>query len=147
MDTQDKKNSRVMDSHCVCFNLRRTARLVTQRYERALRSCGVKATQFSVLATARNNDGIPLTKMARLLGMDRTSLTRTLNVMVKKGLVIVKTGDDKRGRQISITPMGVKVLEDAIVIWRNVQTEVVESMGQEKWASLLSGLRELSKSV
>ena len=145
MDIQDKKNRHEMGSNCVCFNLRRAARLVTQRYERALKKCGVKATQFSVLVTARNNDSIPLTKMARLLGMDRTSLTRTLNIMIEKGLVTVKTGDDKRGRQISITPTGIKVLEDAVVIWRNVQTEVVENLGQEKWASLLSGLRELSK--
>jgi len=134
-----------MGSNCVCFNLRRAARIITQRYEHALKGCGLKATQFSVLVTARNNDGILMTKMARWLGMDRTSLTRTLNIMVEKGLVTVKTGDDKRERRISITPKGVKVLEGAVVIWQNVQSEIVESLGQEKWASLLSGLREVSK--
>ncbi len=118
---------------------------MTQRYERAFNKSGLKATQFSVLVTARNNDGILMTKMARWLGMDRTSLTRTLNIMVEKGLVTVKTGDDKRERRISITPKGVEVLEDAVVIWQNVQSEIVESLGREKWASLLSGLREVSK--
>lgn len=145
MDIQDKKHRHEIGSNCVCFNLRRAARLVTQRYERALNTCGLKATQFSVLVTARNNDGILLTKMARWLGMDRTSLTRTLNIMVEKGLVTVKAGDDKRERRISITPTGVEVLENAVVIWQNVQTEIVESLGEEKWASLLSGLREVSK--
>ena len=130
---------------CVCFNLRRAARLVTQRYERALKNCGLKATQYSLLMAARGNDGILLTQMARRLGMDRTSLTRNLNVMVAKGLVTVKTGDDKRERKISVTPEGLKVLEDAVVIWRNVQDEIVNSLGPEKWAGLLSGLREVSK--
>ncbi len=145
MDVHDKKHRPEIGGNCVCFNLRRAARLVTQRYEHALKRCGLKATQFSVLVTARNNDGILLTKMARWLGMDRTSLTRTLHIMAEKGLVTVKTGDDKRERRISITPTGVEILEVAVVIWQNVQTEVVESLGQEKWASLLSGLREVSK--
>ncbi len=148
MDTQNKKNLREsleIGSNCVCFNLRRAARLVTQRYERAFNKCGLKATQFSVLMTARDHEGILLTKMARWLGMDRTSLTRTLNIMAEKGLVTVKTGDDKRERRISITPKGLEALEGAIVIWRNVQTEIVEGLGPEKWASLLSGLREVSR--
>ena len=145
MDAQNKRLRHEIEGHCVCFNLRRAARLVTQRYERALRRCGLKATQFSVLMTARNNDGILLTKMARWLGMDRTSLTRTLNILVKKGLLTVKEGDDKRERRISITPEGLELLEDAVVIWQNVQTEEVERLGLEKWASLLSSLREVSK--
>jgi len=145
MDMQDKKHRQAIGNYCVCFNLRRAARLVTQRYDRALKGSGLKATQFSVLVTAHSNDDILLTKMARALGMDRTSLTRNLNIMAAKGLVIVKAGHDKRERRVSITPKGREVLEDAFELWQNVQNEMVESIGQENWAGLLSGLREVSR--
>ncbi len=106
MDVHDKKHRPEIGGNCVCFNLRRAARLVTQRYEHALKRCGLKATQFSVLVTARNNDGILLTKMARWLGMDRTSLTRTLHIMAEKGLVTVKRATIKENVKSASHPRG-----------------------------------------
>jgi len=145
MDIQDKKLRQEIGNSCVCFNLRKAARLVTQRYEQEVKSTGLKATQFPVLLAACNEGGILLTPMARFLGMDRTSLTRNLNIMVAKGLVIIKTGDDKRERRISITPHGLEVLKEALPLWQKVQAEVVETLGPEKWAGLLSGLHAVAK--
>ena len=65
--------------------------------------------------------------------------------MVAKGLVIIKTGDDKRERRISITPHGLEVLKEALPLWQKVQAEVVETLGPEKWAGLLSGLHAVAK--
>ena len=47
-------------SACNCFNLRQATRLVTQRYDSALRPAGLKATQFSVLAVAQSEGEMPL---------------------------------------------------------------------------------------
>jgi DNA-binding MarR family transcriptional regulator len=143
----DKKLSREIGASCACFNLRRAARLVTQRYERALKGTGLKATQFSVLVAAGYEEGLLLTKMARLLGLDRTSLTRNLNVMTARGLVTVTAGDDKRERQISITPRGREALAAALPLWQKVQAEIVAALGPEKWSGLLSGLHEVARKV
>ncbi|MBF0529535.1 MAG: winged helix-turn-helix transcriptional regulator [Deltaproteobacteria bacterium] len=147
MDIHDKKSCREIGRTCACFNLRRAARLVTQRYEQALKSTGLKATQFSVLMAACYEDGILLTKMAHVLGMDRTTLTRNLNIVEIRGLVTVNMGEDKRERQISITPEGMMVLQQALPLWQNVQDEIVNILGREKWEGLLSGLHEVAKKM
>ncbi len=143
----DKKLSREIGASCACFNLRRAARLVSQRYERALKGTGLKATQFSVLVAAGHEEGLLLTTMARLLGLDRTSLTRNLNVMAARGLVTVKAGEDKRERRISLTPRGREALAGALPLWQKVQAEIVAALGPEKWAGLLSGLHEVARKV
>jgi DNA-binding MarR family transcriptional regulator len=130
---------------CACFNLRRAARLVTQRFDEAFRGLGLRATQLSVLTAVNNVPDAPLSKLARVLGMDRTSLTRNLQVLERMGLISGKEGDDKRQRRIGITPEGVLVLKNAFPIWRQVQTEVEEAIGTEKWEALLSGLHEVAR--
>ncbi len=130
---------------CACFNLRRAARLVTQRFDQAFRELGLRATQLSVLIAVYHIPDAPLSKLARVLGMDRTSLTRNLQVLERKGLIVGKEGDDKRQRKIGITPEGVLVLKMAYPLWQEVQTEVEEAIGMEKWETLLSGLHEVAR--
>ena len=58
MDIQDKKLRQEIGNSCVCFNLRKAARLVTQRYEQEVKSTGLKATQFPMLLAACNKKGL-----------------------------------------------------------------------------------------
>lgn len=130
---------------CACFNLRRAARLVTQRFDVAFRELGLKATQLSVLIAVYHVPDAPLSMLARTLGMDRTSLSRNLQILERKGLICGKEGEDKRQRRIGITPEGESLLKKAYPMWREVQTEVEEAIGAEKWGALLSGLHEVAR--
>jgi len=127
--------------------LRRAARLVTQRFDEAFRELGLRATQLSVLTAVYHVPDAPVSKLARTLGMDRTSLTRNLQVLARKGLILEKEGDDKRQRRIGITPEGELLLKRAYPIWREVQTEVEKAIGAEKWEALLSGLHEVARKI
>lgn len=145
MNAEHKQRDNEVGRTCACFNLRRAARLVTQRFDEAFRELGLRATQLSVLTAVYHVSNPPLSKLAGTLGMDRTSLTRNLQVLQRKGLIVVKEGDDKRQRRICITPEGERVLTSAFPIWRKVQTEVEEAIGSEKWAGLLTGLHEVAR--
>ena len=68
VNLSDKKTRREIGMSCACFNLRRAARLVTQRFDRALQESGITANQFSILMAAYNQDGILLTKLAKNSG-------------------------------------------------------------------------------
>ncbi len=143
----DKRIRREIGRSCACFNLRRAARLVTQRFDRALREIGITANQFSILMAAYNQEGILLTKLARTLGMERTTLSRNVSLLARMGMVSTAMGNDKRERKIAITENGITLLEKTLPQWQKAQNEVVEAIGQKKWEGLLSGLHSVAREL
>ncbi len=75
--------------------------------------------------------------------MDRTTLTRNLEVMQKQGLVNVSPGEDKRTRIVSITESGISTLLEAYPLWLSAQTQIAESMQDERMERFLSDIHEL----
>jgi DNA-binding MarR family transcriptional regulator len=144
MDLKDREFRKQIGKNCTCFNLRRAARLVTQSFDRSLRSTGITANQFSVLMAVYDLD-IPLTKLAKALGMERTTLTRNLNVLEKAGMLVLGSGDDRRERQISITREGEQLLETALPLWQQAQVDIIDLLGQETWKGLISGLHAVAR--
>ena len=119
---------------CSCFNLRRAARRVTQVYDHALAPSGLKATQFSLLAVLRGvkaGEGIAMTRLAKKLGTDRTTLTRNLGVVERKGLVTIRTGEDPRSRLVSLTGAGRAALNQAAPLWAMAQGELGRHIGKD----------------
>ena len=147
MKLKNKKLRNDIGYNCVCFNLRRAARQVTQRFDRTLRQSGLKANQFSILMASYDPDGIRLTRMAKILGMERTTLTRNLALLEKLGLVSIDPGDDRRERKIRITEKGAGLLEKALPLWQKAQYEIVELVGRDKIDGLLFGLHEVARKL
>ena len=147
MNLSDKRTRKEMGKSCACFNLRRAARLVTQKFDRAFRDAGITANQFSILMATYNQEGILLTKLAKTLGMERTTLSRNLSLLERLGMVSIEMGGDKRERRIAITTKGVTLLEKTLPLWQRAQNEVVGLLGEEEWAGLLSGLHKVAKGL
>ena len=145
MNLSDKRVRREIGKSCACFNMRRAARLVTQRFDRAFREAGMTANQFSILMASYNQEGILLTRLAKTLGMERTTLTRNLSLLERSNMVSIAMGADKRERRIAITKKGITLLEKTLPLWQRAQNDVVESVGQEEWEGLLSGLHKVAK--
>jgi DNA-binding MarR family transcriptional regulator len=107
---------------CACFAVRKAARAVTQHYDRALRPHGLRATQFNVLALLAQTGPMPMAKLADLLGLDRTSLTRNLRPLVRRRCAsVTEDDDDRRLRMAAITPGGISVIRKALPAWRAAQ--------------------------
>ena len=70
---------------CVAFNLRRATRIVTRRYEGALRPVGMKAFQFTALAALSEHIKLPQLFFADFFGMDVSTLNRNVRAMEGKG--------------------------------------------------------------
>jgi DNA-binding MarR family transcriptional regulator len=145
MDEEKRRYVKDIGRLCACFNLRRASRLITRKFDEAFRDFGLKATQLSVLMAIYHAPYQPLSKLASILGMDRTSLTRNLNILYDKGLVLLEGSDDKRERRIGISPEGERLLEEVSPVWHKVQAEVEETLGGEHWGNLLSGLHEVAR--
>ena len=129
---------------CVCQALRRTARQVTRRYETALRPLGLTMGQFTTLAALLRPDPVPLSALADQLGMDRTTLTRDLAPLERRGLVgSVPSPDDGRVRAIELTEAGRTLLDEAIPRWRDAQAESDRRLDGTDWAELRNQLDRL----
>ena len=145
MDIDDKHFRAYMGRNCACFNLRRAARLVSQRYDHILRQTGLTANQFSILIAACDEEGPVMSKLAKILGMERTTLTRNTAKLEKLGYLSIKPGRDKRERLVSTTRQGKDALRSATPLWQRAQEETVALVGDEKWEDMLSVLRQVSK--
>ena len=125
---------------CVCFNLRKTARWVTQLYDEALRPTGLRATQFSLLSVAHYLGTATINQLAEVMVMDRTTLTRNLKPLEAQGYLRIHPGKDRRQREVTLRPAGSKVLDQAIPLWKEAQAHVVQSLGKDRTGRLLKDL-------
>ncbi len=125
---------------CTCASLRRATRLVTQQYDAALRPAGLRATQFTILSVLINKGQVKQSELADVLGMEGTTLTRNLQPLLKNGWIRIDRGLDQRVRLISVTKQGRQVREDAMPMWRQVQSRFVNELGQGQWSALVGAL-------
>jgi DNA-binding MarR family transcriptional regulator len=107
---------------CMCFNLRRAARLMTQHYERYLRPVGLRATQFTLLAALALGGPMPMHRLAAALGLERTTLTRNLRRLQSQGWVTVEEKEDRRVHMIGITELGREMARAALPAWREAHS-------------------------
>src|SRR5258708_1146165 len=76
---------------CACQTVRMAARAVTRAYDETLKPVGLRSTQFTVLVAARVAGGIPLNRLATMLGLERTTLTPALTGIENETLIRVST--------------------------------------------------------
>lgn len=106
---------------CVCTAARRRSRDLTRVFEKAMRGSGIRGTQFTLLATLIQTGPIPTTRLADLQGLERTTLTRNLRLLVRDGFVRIDEGEDRRVRKVAITPAGEETARRAFPFWRRAQ--------------------------
>jgi len=141
-------NSDPLDfADCTCANLRKAARTVTQAYDAALKPLGLKTTQFTLLATIDKAGELPLVKLAEVLVMERTTLTRNLKPLQAAGYIEIRRGTDQRVRHIGLTPAGDEMLAQACPAWEAVQTRIVKGLGTPNWQVLMQSLMSTIETV
>ena len=129
-----------MPQNCTCLSLRKAARVVTQLYDEALKPCGLRSTQFSVLSAVHRKGPIGIADLAKLLETDRTTLTRNLKPLIARSLIEIIGGIDARRKPVALTPAGIDLLTLATPLWQTVQGDLVTTLGQPRWENILSDL-------
>ena len=126
--------------NCVCFNLRRVTRKVTQFFDAEMRRHGIRPTQGTLLRALVAKENWSMTELSDWLGMDRTTLVRNLRPLQRDRLVEA-AGGGRGGRvELSITSKGRKKIRECLPAWRSAQSAAVKTLGQQRWSSILSDL-------
>jgi len=131
--------------NCACFNVRKSARVITKHFDDALQSLELKPTQFTILAVLSSVDAITVTDLAEYMILDRTTLTRNLRPLEKQGMIKTGPGEDKRTRMISLSKKGLNKLEKAIPLWKQAQKNVTKYMGSNRFDKFLNELNYVEK--
>lgn len=130
---------------CVCLGINRAARSVARRYDAMLKPIGITSGQFSILSSLRRPKPISIGRLAELLAMERTTLTRNLKPLEELGLVVVRAdAEDRRVRCVALTPQGEQRLKEAIPRWRKAQSDSNRRIGAGHWDDLKPVLSSLS---
>jgi DNA-binding MarR family transcriptional regulator len=127
-------------SSCVCLNLRRAARAVSQIYDEALASSGIKITQFSLLRAVERNEPAAITALAEELDLDRTTLARNLAPLERDRLVTLAPGSDQRVTEVRLTAKGRAAVAKALPLWEKAQAQLQHQLA----AGRIDQLREIA---
>jgi DNA-binding MarR family transcriptional regulator len=120
----------------MCANLRRATRALTQRYDEALRPLGLTITQFTILQALSFARDITQGKLGEILAMDSTTLTRTLEIMNRRGWIAKHHGEDRRERRLRLTRTGEAERNRALPYWRSTQEKLRARLGKQRWDAL-----------
>lgn len=135
--------SREIGAACAGFHLRRAARAVTHHFDHVLAPVSLRTTQFTLLCVLAAAGSVTMNRLARIMVIDRTTLTRNLRVLREAGLVTSRSDRASRERQFQLTADGRAALARAIPLWQSGQARIDEAFGAERWRLLVGELGRL----
>jgi DNA-binding MarR family transcriptional regulator len=128
---------------CACFQVRRVARAITRLFDEVLEPSGLRSTQFVMLVAIRALGEPTLPALARMLGVDRSTLTRNLTALERAGLL--QRIAERSGRMSSarLTRQGLDTLSNAVPLWQKAQGRFVGNLTSQPWEQMLPLLHEM----
>ncbi|WP_307375253.1 MarR family winged helix-turn-helix transcriptional regulator [Peteryoungia aggregata] len=129
---------------CLCLHTQRAARALARRFDAALKPAGLTNQQFSLMMALNRPEPPPMGPVARLLAMDRTTLTAALKPLAARGWVAIEPDTkDKRGKRLRLTAEGADALLGAVPIWKELHGMIEAGMESDPHL-LRRGLIEVS---
>jgi len=134
--TESDPNDYMAAAGCFCLASRQAARKITRLYDSCMQESGIRATQFTILSQLMLRGEMPVGKLAGILGMERTTLTRNLALLEGERWISTKTGEDPRARMIAITAQGRGMVRRGFPYWSKAQAHVGKLLGADGQAAL-----------
>jgi DNA-binding MarR family transcriptional regulator len=131
-------------ANCVSFRLRRAARQVAKFYDAALKPVDLRNTQFTLLAVLVSGGAQNIGQLSQAMATDGTTLTRNLEVLVRRGLVENTTHDeDERIRLVKASVSGGQLYAKGLPLWRSAQQRMLDVLGEGPWNDMTLLLQEV----
>ena len=126
---------------CVCSNLRRASRAVTNYYDSLLgQVSNLRVSQMIVMVVLYLAGPQTIHELAEMMALDRTTIGRNLRPLAQQGLLNLTPGSDQRTRVVTLTAQGQDTLLRVAPQWQRAQDHMVTGIGQEQVAALLTQL-------
>src|SRR2546422_554315 len=104
---------------------------------------GLRVTQFSILAAVARLGEASLKQLEAELAIDQTTLTRSLTLLERDGVLERASHPDGRFKAMRLTSKGRRALEVARPLWAQAQGKVLRELGTKAWADAQRQLTRL----
>ena len=131
---------------CFVGATRKASRRLTQFYDDALEPCGLRSTQYTILAELTRFSAPPtLAELASALVSDRSAVGHNLRPLIRDGYVALEPGaKDRRERRVVLTPQGQSKHREARALWQVAQNEFLAVYGKDHSESLRVALLDIA---
>jgi DNA-binding MarR family transcriptional regulator len=131
----------VLGDH-VGYLIRRVQLWIFQDFERTLASVDIRPAEYSVLCVVGANPGLPQTKLAETLGIERARLVRLLDGLEARNLAKrVPSASDRRSHELHLTREGEAFLVQLKALAREHEDHVEQRLGTKGRRDLLALLQ------
>ena len=118
-------------AECLAVRLRVLNRAVTAVYDDALRPFGLKVSQMNILVALAVLGASEPGELCKLLHLERSTLSRNVERMRRRGWLQTEPGVDARRHLVSVTGAGLSLIERAKPAWDEAQAKVGALLGDE----------------
>jgi len=127
----------------LCWLLSTAAHSLATEMTRAMEGLGVSPRAFTVLTTAMSGSYTQI-ELARLIGLDKTTLVVTLDELEAAGLAERRpSATDRRARVIAVTEAGERKVLEADEIADRIHADVLETLPEDERAAFVAALTRL----
>jgi DNA-binding MarR family transcriptional regulator len=137
--TEFAQLARTIAAQCPALRVRQASRVLTKLFDCELARFGLHSSQLAVLVAAAlsGDSGAAMNKLAQVLLMDRTTLTRSIQPLERAGLLrVARSPRDARTKAVVITRPGERMIKAVFPVWAHVLQQIKKSAGEE----VLTGL-------
>lgn len=128
------------------FKINQTANKLNNKYNQLLQSFDIAPEQRATLEIIKYEVDVNQTKIANILGKDKTTISRTLNTLENKNL-ITKTQIDKRTNLIQLTQKGEDILNNTSSSVKEFRKSLTSELSEEELNKLILLLEKVALSV
>ena len=120
-----------MAADCIAVRVRFIGRVVTSLYDRILRKFDIKVNQASILVFLTIHSGSGPGDIGTALRMEKSTVSRNLDRMRKKGWIEVRPRDEGPSHVVRVTENGNRLLLSVHRDWQKAQASARELLGAE----------------
>lgn len=128
----------------------KTMKLIDHRIEEILdeNQIDLSRMQFVILKNIEQNDGTCQNQLAFFANRNKSSLTRMINTLIRKGYITKNASkEDKRKNIISISPKGKAIITKATPHFQKMAMSIEENLSEQEIAFAKEILKKIQKNV
>jgi DNA-binding MarR family transcriptional regulator len=125
------------------FKINQTANRINNKFNTLLQKYDIAPEQRATLEIIKYEKDVNQTKIANILAKDKTTISRTLATLEKKGFILKKQ-IDKRTNLIELTLEGEKILEESAFIVKEFRKKISSNLDENEINKIVELLEKVA---